>query len=43
MKKENKFPIPEAEIINFSIEDIITASDVDSGNDDSSIKPFPFE
>lgn len=43
MKKENKFQIPEAEIVLLCNEDIITASDVDGGYDDSIIKPFPFE
>lgn len=42
MKKERKFLIPEAEIVNFSIEDIITGSGGEGdlngeGEDDTNI------
>lgn len=41
MKKEKKFMIPEAEfVILFNI-DTIRVSDVDSGNDDEDLPPYP--
>ena len=46
MNKEKKFLIPELYIVVFHDEDIIRTSgegDIDEGNDDTSIKPFPFE
>ena len=42
MKKENKFLIPEAEIIQFHCEDIILTSDLDNTpTGESSIPDYP--